>query len=172
MRKYLIATISLLLPLACSVPDEDTGTVDSSCSTHDECNDGLLCIASSCQEAFPRTYLIRIVSASIAGSREGGDAWDIDQSAPDAFVRVSLGESKCDTSTVQDSSTPTWNEACEVELFETSSVTVTLIDSDFDSNDTIGSWSVAAGEFEAVMKGGALDLSNGQATLSVSVALK
>lgn len=178
MRNTLWALLSVVLLAACGIPDDEepaakeTGKVDTSCTTHSECNAGLVCISASCQAAFPRTYYINAHAATISATREGGDAWDIDNSAPDATVGMALGSAECQTSVIEDSLSPQWDEACDFEVFQSSKIGVVLMDSDLDTNDTIGSWAVTADDVEYILKNGPTQVSNGQAKLTLSVSLK
>ena len=116
-----------------------TGQFSDGCATHLDCGPSLMCVSAACQSAFPRTYVITMGSATVAKYKTSGSNWDALGGAPDPRAALEIdGKVYCQTSTKDDTFDPVWNEQCEVELFQTTNVTVAVWDMDAAEHDPVG----------------------------------
>jgi hypothetical protein len=179
-----LATASLLTLTGCDSGDEGdsgdlgalpAGTLGASCSSHSGCNAQLVCVASACQPAFPRTYVFTFGSAKIETTKADGSAWDALGGAPDVFAALIVdGEIVCTTETAQDSFDPLWNESCEAEVFQTTEVIVALLDDDLTVSDPVGSVTAGVPMCDSCIKSGQMNVSSPEtiAEWFVGLALK
>ncbi len=153
-----------------------TGSFSAGCVSHSDCGAQLVCVASACQSAFPRTYVFAFESAQIAKYDANNESWDGFGGAPDVAASLVVdGKVVCTTSTVQDSFDPVWSESCEVELFQTSSVSVRMTDKDVTADDVIGDIVLGTPLSDSVIKGGGIAGTTGDPQLlaaAIGVTLK
>lgn len=126
----------------------------------------------------PGRYLVTIHGASIspvkpAGVVNAGKSWDAFRGLPDAFGTASIGDVSIPLPKIQDSLRPEWNATTEVDLDESSSLSVTLTDKDLSdkSDDPIGTVSSPQLLAEAPGSDGMIHLTNHAAILDLAVKL-
>ena len=127
-----------------------------SCSTHADCGAGLVCVTNACQSAFPRTYTLTLYRAHIA-PKNGKKNWDT-FTGPDPVAAIFVdGENVCETPILDDTFIPVWNHPCDVQLFESSEVTVVVEEDDDGKNDPIGSVNLGRPLADEYIKSGQFD---------------
>ena len=176
MRRFMISSFWLvfLLLVGCVASNGfgagGGGSFSSGCVAHADCGVELACVASACQSAFPRTYVFTFRSATIAKYNADGGSWDFNGGAPDPRMTLEVdGKVVCQTSTVQDTFDPTWNESCEVELFQTSKVAFSAWDMDVSEHDLIGGLGAGTPLKDWILKKGGL---SGATTVDLIEALR
>jgi hypothetical protein len=127
----------------------------------------------------PGRYRVTVHGASISsvkprGVANAGKSWDILGGAPDAFGAATIAGVQIALPKVQDSLNPVWNASAEIDLDETSSLGITLVDKDLSdkSDDPIGTVSSVQLLAEPPGKDGWIHLTDRAAILDVAIELK
>lgn len=150
------------------------------CSRSKDCNSGEGCyeIKGGAKMCFPRGKFgppsdakcqIYADSATINGGN-----WDIGGGAPDPYVSVSFNSaSKFVSRTVSDSFSPSWKELSgrDYTYQDIYSMTVSLIDEDLSSSDTMATWTADGGRWKMTGSSQSFTLKNksGSITLKIEV---
>jgi hypothetical protein len=113
------------------------------CQTHHDCGSGQICEVGSCQNMYDRTYEVTIISAVISELKPDGNTWDGFGGLPDPYALFRVdGETEFQTSFLQDTRRPEWNEGDDVRFFASSEITIRLMDEDLAAPDTISTISL------------------------------
>lgn len=127
----------------------------------------------------PGRYRVTIHGASIsplkpAGVVNAGKSWDVFGGLPDPVGTVSMGKVTIALPKVQDSLAPVWDAATEIDLDESSSISVTLVDKDLSdkSDDPVGTASSEQLLAEAPGPDGMIHLSDHAGIVDLSVKLE
>lgn len=108
---------------------DDCGT--TACSTSpDNCNGETICIAGTCEAAFPRVYAITSVTVSVptTNPNDGGNPWDVGGGAPDLY----LADMTCTgfTVAVQDQFSASFAGPFDVQLVAGTTLRIDVCDED------------------------------------------
>lgn len=123
--------------------DDDGGDDDPGPGTCDPldaatCAGETICLRGACVAAFGRTYDIVAYEAIVPQFKPDGSTWDAFGGAPDPFAVLSLnGTVLGQTSTIQDTFTPRWNEYVSAVIPAGSTLRVDLWDEDVSADDAI-----------------------------------
>ena len=100
------------------------------------CSGNNICIANNCQNAFGRTYRIKIVSAVFPATDANGDSWDAFGGLPDGKATVTVNGVAYTTPSVDDTLTPTWNFLTPAVLIPSATnLTLSVVDADVTFDD-------------------------------------
>lgn len=189
MKRLIFAA---LLLAACGAESPDTGAtsdasspgVDAdasplepdaaplrSCSATDPCSGETICITNQCEPAWDRDYRVWIYSAEVPPLDPGGALWDTD-SAPDLYVRVSIGETpNYTTQTVRDDFSAEFTDESFIARNVLGGATVTFYVADDDSNPAHPSRFQSAFGCELTVTVDLVDPSRGGGGIACSAAL-
>lgn len=124
--------------LGCSNGQVCVNAACQNCTAHAQCDSQSICYSGHCILAAGRKYTITFTSGTIPTQTPKGDAWDGLGGAPDPFVELKNGGvSVCKTSAKQDTFTPQWNEACDIDVLASDQFDITAWDEDSLNNDKI-----------------------------------
>lgn len=116
----------------------DAGQQPSCNPQNDTCGGETICIGSSCEPAFGRTYRVSIASLAVAAQNGDAEAWDAFGGAPDPYVVVFLnGTNVLQTAEAQDTFSPTYPDAVDLIIPAGARVTVEVWDGDVSDDDWI-----------------------------------
>lgn len=127
----------------------------------------------------PGRYRLTVAGAAIsalkpAGMKNAGKAWDILGGSPDTAGTVSVGSQSMALPKVEDSLSPRWNVSMDVDLDESSSVSVALVDKDLSekSDDSIGTAKSAQLLAEPSSSDGRIHLTDHAGIVDLAIELK
>ncbi|TNE89227.1 MAG: hypothetical protein EP330_12375 [Deltaproteobacteria bacterium] len=125
------------------------------CATHDDCGELQFCADETfCLDVFDRTYDITMVEATVPATGTTGGPWDPeDSSDPDMIAVFGIPavfdendeivepEEAVQTSVLDDTTNPMWNEGGEVTFRQGRAFTINLFDFEGDGTATfMGGW--------------------------------
>jgi hypothetical protein len=111
------------------------------CVEHAECAQDEFCHQERCTAVFGREYNFVMVGAEVGAARPDGNPWAGD-GTPDLYAVFGfVGQDHvCQTSAVEDSLEPLWNQSCELDMERGDTFGIELWDGGAQPDQLIAAW--------------------------------